>query len=231
MTSPLHIQRRPGTGRPVVLLHGLASNGAQDFPEAEWTGVLGERPLVVVDLPSHGGSPSLGAVPTTQVLDALADAIGADEVDLVGYSLGARLAWDLARHPSVRVRRLVLGGLAPGEPFAAVDLAMARAALAGGDAPSDPLTGMILHMVTLPGNRPVDLLDLIDGLAQEPFDPSAAPAVPALLIGGVDDGMAAGIDGLAALHPAARVVRVPGDHLAALHAPEFRSAVADFLAD
>lgn len=231
MTSPLHIRRRLGAGRPVVLLHGLASRGERDWPEGEWGDALGDRPVLVIDLPAHGDSPSLGVVPTSGALDALAEAIGAEEVDLVGYSLGARLAWDLARHPSVRVRRLVLGGLAAGEPFAAVDLVAARAALAGGEAPSDPLTGMILHMVSLPGNRPADLLDLIEGLAQEPFDPSLAPAAPALLIGGVDDGMAAGIHDLAAMLPGARAVRVPGDHLAALHAPEFRSAVADFLAD
>ncbi|MBO9624811.1 MAG: alpha/beta fold hydrolase [Microbacterium sp.] len=232
MTARLNVHRRAGHGRPVVLVHGLASSGAQDWPDAEWSGVFGDRPVVVVDLPAHGASPALGTAPTSEVLDALAEAVGRDEVDLVGYSLGARLAWDLARHPSAAVRRLVLGGLAAGEPFVHVDLAAARDALAGGAAPSDPLTGMILHMVTLPGNRPAELLDLIEGLAAEPFDPaSAAPTQPTLLLGGVDDGMAAGIGDLAVLLPESRVGRVPGDHLGALHAPEFRAAVAAFLAD
>ncbi|MFF5625844.1 alpha/beta fold hydrolase [Microbacterium sp. NPDC012755] len=216
----------------MVFLHGLASSGALDWPDAEWQGVLGDRPALVVDLPAHGSSPVSGTAPTSRVLDAIASAVGEEEVDLVGYSLGARLAWDLARHPSVRVRRLVLGGLAAGEPFASVDLAAARSALDGGASPADPLTGMILHMVSLPGNRAGELLDLIEGLAAEPFTPaSGGPTQPVLLIGGAEDGMAAGIDDLAALLPDAGAVRVPGDHLAALHAPEFRAAVRDFLAD
>ncbi|MDX2401202.1 alpha/beta fold hydrolase [Microbacterium algeriense] len=217
---------------PVVFLHGLASRGTKDWPESEWTAVLGDRSRRVLDLPAHGDAPGLGAVPTSAVLDALAEAIGPHEIDLVGYSLGARLAWDLARHPGVAVRRLVLGGLSAGEPFALVDLPAARSAIGGGPAPVDPLTGMIVHMASLPGNRPDEVLDLIEGLAAEPFAPEAgAPAMPVLLLGGVDDPMAAGIDELAARLPDVRVRRVPGDHLAALHTPEFRDAVRGFLAD
>ncbi|GGM44556.1 alpha/beta fold hydrolase [Microbacterium saperdae] len=231
MTSPLLIARHPGSGRPVVFLHGLASRGAQDWPEAEWAHALDGRPRLVVDLPAHGDSPALGTAPTAAVLDALAEGIGAEEVDVVAYSLGARLAWDLARRSDVSVRRLVLGGLSAGEPFAAVDLAAARSAIAGGAAPGDPLTAMIAHMIAAPGNRPGALLDLIEGLAAEPFAPNAeGPRMPVLLLGGADDAMAAGIDALAALLPDARTARVPGDHLAALHAPELRDAVRGFLA-
>ncbi|MBS1907329.1 MAG: alpha/beta fold hydrolase [Actinobacteria bacterium] len=234
--STLSVTRREGTGRPVVFLHGLASRARLDWPSAEWDPVLGDRPQVHVDLPAHGDSPAVGALPTSGAVDLLAEAVAAvapgEEIDLVGYSLGARLAWALAGHPGVAVRRVVLGGLSPMEPFALVDLAAARAALSGGPAPADPITGMILGMATLPGNRPEALLDLIEGLASEPFDPAAgAPAQPVLLLGGTDDPMAQGIDGLAAALPDARVVRVPGDHLAALHAPEFRAAVAEFLAE
>jgi pimeloyl-ACP methyl ester carboxylesterase len=231
MTASLAVRHRSGGGRPIVFLHGLASSGAQDWPDAEWAEALDGRAGVVVDLPAHGESPSLGTAPTSRILDALAEAVGDGEVDLVGYSLGARLAWDLARHPSVRARRLVLGGLAPGEPFAHVDLDAAHRSLSGGAAPADPVTAMILHMVSLPGNRPAQLLELIEGLAAEPFDPaSGVPQQPTLLLGGADDGMVAGIDDLVALLPDGRAARVPGDHLGALHSPEFRSAVRTFLA-
>lgn len=230
MTSPLFTERHSGTGRPIVFLHGLASNGAQDWPDAEWGEVFDARPRLVVDLPAHGRSPALGTAQTAAVIDALAGAIGPDEIDLVGYSLGARLAWDLARRPGLSVRRLVLGGLSAGEPFAAVDLAAARETLADGAPPTDPLTAMIVQMISLPGNRPSALLDLIEGLAADPFAPaSGGPGMPVLLIGGVDDGMSAGIDELAASLPDASTMRVPGDHLAALHAPEFRAAVRQFV--
>ncbi|MBE7953862.1 alpha/beta hydrolase [Microbacterium oxydans] len=236
MTAPLSVSHHPGAGRPVVFLHGLASRGRLDWPESEWDAVLGDQPRVVIDLPAHGDSIALGTATTSAVTDAIAAsiraAVGEQEVDLVGYSLGARLSWDLASRHDIAVRRLVLGGLSAGEPFSFVDLPAARASLADGSAPRDPLTGMILGMVSMPGNRPADLLDLIEGLAAEPFVADrGGPSVPVLLIGGVDDGMAAGIDDLAALLPDARTWRVPGDHLAALHAPGFRTAVREFLAD
>ncbi|QYM65398.1 alpha/beta fold hydrolase [Microbacterium sp. Se5.02b] len=232
MTTPLFVERHPGTGRPVAFLHGLASRGSQDWPESEWAGVFGDRPRVVVDLPAHGASPSLGTAPTSTVLDALATAVGPDEIDLVGYSLGARLAWDLARHPRVSVRRLVLGGLSAGEPFALVDLAAARASVSGGAAPADPLTGMIVHLASQEGNRPAELVDLVEGLASEPFVAgSDGPAQPTLLLGGMDDAMAAGIDDLARLLPDAHTQRVPGDHVAAVHTAEFRAATRAFLSD
>lgn len=232
----LSVTRTEGSGRPVLFLHGLASRARLDWPAPEWGQELSGRPGVFVDLPAHGDSPAVGALPTSEVVDLIAEAVAdvapGEQIDVVGYSLGARLAWALAGHPGVGVRRVVLGGLSPMEPFALVDLPAARAALAGGPAPADSLTGMILGMATLPGNRPQALLDLIEGLASEPFDPaSGAPSQPTLLLGGTDDPMAQGIDVLAAAVPDSRVVRVPGDHLAALHSPEFRTAVRDFLAE
>lgn len=231
-TTTLSAEHRHGHGRPVVFLHGLASRGAQDWPAGDWDGVLADRPRLVIDLPAHGESPALGPVATSRVVDALAAKVGEDEVDLVGYSLGARLAWEVAQHPSVTVRRLVLGGVSAGEPFAQLDLVAARAMIDGGEPPRDPLTNMIVHMASSPGNRPGDLIDLIEGLASEPFAPDrGGPQMPVLLIGGVDDPMSAGIDHLAGLLPDARVTRVPGDHVAALHTPDFRSAVQRFLTD
>lgn len=232
--TTLSVTRREGAGRPVVFLHGLASHAAQDWSADEWDAVLAGRAALYVDLPAHGRSPSAGVLSTSGVVDLIARAVAAmapgEEVDVVAYSLGARLAWALAGHPALSVRRVVLGGLSPREPFTMVDLDAARSALAGGPAPADPVTGMILGMATAPGNRPEALLDLIEGLASEPFDPAvAAPGQPVLLVGGMEDPMAQGIDALAGAVGDARVVRVPGDHLAALHTPEFRAAVRDFL--
>ncbi|MDR6866238.1 pimeloyl-ACP methyl ester carboxylesterase [Microbacterium resistens] len=230
----LSVRRREGAGRPVLFVHGFASRGRLDWPDAEWAAPLAEagRGSILVDLPGHGGSPALGPLPTSAVVRLLAEAAGGEEVDVVGYSLGARLAWALASDRTVTVRRVVLGGLSLREPFTVVDRGAARRALTGGPAPSDPLTGMILHMITLPGNRSADLLDLADGLASEPFDPAvAAPTQPTLLLGGVEDPLVAGIDVLAAAIPDSRVIRVPGDHLSALHTPEFRRAALDFVAE
>jgi pimeloyl-ACP methyl ester carboxylesterase len=165
---------------------------------------------------------------------ALADvvrSIDAEHVDVIGYSLGARLAWELPTATG-RVRRLVLGGLSPFEPFAGVDVvAIARAV--DGEPPTNPFVGMMAGMVSGDGRHTDSLLALIAGLGAEPFapeDPAASrPDVPTLLVAGADDPMTQGLEGLTAMVSDARLVRVPGDHLGALHSPAFREAALTFL--
>lgn len=223
------------TGPAVVLIHGFASTGADDWPAARWAVPLAAagRETLVVRLPGHGsGGPvaAPGEATTTRVLEQLATTMGTEVVDVVGYSLGARLAWDLAAQGAVPVRQLVLGGLSAFDPFGAVDLAAARAFVAGGTTPSDPITAAVAALASAPGRDAASLLNLVEGMAREPFDPAAKqPAVPTLFVAGIDDPMAQGIDQIAALVNGARVVRVPGDHLGALAGDELRDAVFDFL--
>ncbi|MBW4718465.1 alpha/beta fold hydrolase [Saccharothrix obliqua] len=223
------------TGPPVVLIHGFAADGAADWPAERWAAPLAAagREAVVVHLPGHAGGPAVGSadeVTTANVLRRMADGVGAGEVDVIGYSLGARLAWDLAAGGYLPVRRLVLGGLSPMEPFGAVDLAAARAAVQGGPRPADPLTGIITGMVSAPGQDSESLLRLVEGLAREPFDPAAtAPAVPALFLAGEGDPMAQGVEQVVARVAGAELRHVPGDHLGALKSDEFRAAAFEFL--
>ncbi|RKT53733.1 alpha/beta fold hydrolase [Saccharothrix australiensis] len=223
------------TGPPVVLIHGFAADGATDWPEARWAAPLAAagREAVVVHLPGHAGGPAVGSadeVATGHLLRRLAEGVGPGEVDVVGYSLGARLAWDLAATGALTVRRLVLGGLSPQEPFGAVDLAAARAAVRGGPRPADPLTGFIAGMVSAEGQDAESLLNLIEGMAREPFDPAArAPEAPTLFLAGREDRMAQGIEGIVARVPGAELRHVPGDHPGALASDELRAAVFAFL--
>lgn len=229
------------SGPPVLLLHGFASRGAVDWPDALWALPLAAigRDVLVVDLPGHGGSPRPASPPrASEVVEAIAEVVltadtgagPAGAVDIVGYSLGARLAWELAGMPSLATRRLVLGGLSPREPFGAVDVAAARAAQESGAPPDDGLTAMIVAMCRMPGNDPDALLDIVEGLAAEPFDPSVSPpAIPTLVLAGSEDPLASGIDGVVALLPDASFAPVPGDHLGALHGPQLQRAVFEFL--
>ncbi|GIT81917.1 alpha/beta hydrolase [Leifsonia sp. LS1] len=230
--------RRIGTPHsslpPVVLLHGFASSAAEDFGDWGDTLAAAGRTGVLVDLPGHGDSPAVAGADasTDAVVRALSAALGADEVDVVGYSLGARLAWELPAATG-RVRRLVLGGLSPFEPFAAVDVvAVARAV--HGESPADPFVGMMAGMVSAPGCDVDALLALIAGLGSQPFAPGALgasrPDVPTLFVAGDADQLTTGLEGLAATVPGARYATVPGDHLAALHSPAFRAAALAHLA-
>lgn len=94
---------RQGTGKPLLLLHGLGGSWRS------WTPILqalsAEREVIAVDLPGHGATPSLSGDVT---FDALADSVhafleteGLLGVDAVGSSMGARLVLELARRGGV----------------------------------------------------------------------------------------------------------------------------------
>ena len=95
MPALVYQESRPRavTGPPVLLVHGFATDSS-DF--AGWADALAQagRASILVDLPGHGASPSPAAADdatTSRILEAIA-AIAPGEIDVVGYSLGARLA-------------------------------------------------------------------------------------------------------------------------------------------
>ncbi|MFJ9690735.1 alpha/beta fold hydrolase [Kitasatospora sp. NPDC101183] len=219
---------------PVLLLHGFASDG-----ETDWiaTGTAAElaaagHTVLVADLPGHGASPAPGspeqatAPAQAAALLAALDAVGVDGFDLVGYSLGARLAWEIPALADGRVGRVVLGGLSPMDPFAAVDTAALHRAVADGSEPGDQLTAMIARLVRSHGERAAGLATCVEGLGRTPFDPGswAASAAP-LFVVGAEDPLTGGIDGIVATLDGAQLVTVPGDHLGALTGTAFRHTV------
>lgn len=90
---------RRGSGRPLLLVHGLGSNRRTWAPIRDE--LAAERETIALDLPGHGESPPLAGRPT---FEALTDAVaafqarhGLEEADLVGSSLGARIVVELSR--------------------------------------------------------------------------------------------------------------------------------------
>ncbi|MHA3724732.1 alpha/beta fold hydrolase [Leucobacter sp. HY1910] len=223
---------------PIVLLHGFASSASDDFVAPGWDAALSAagRTGIAVDLPGHGGGPAISGAAeatTSAVVAAILEAAFAEvpegPVDVIGYSLGGRLGWELPA-ASDRVRRVVLGGVSPFEPFGAVDPAELASVLSG-EAPQNPLVGMMAGMISQPGRDTASLAQLIPGLASEPFTPEAGgPTVPTLLIAGTEDQMTQGIETLAEALPDATLTRVPGDHIGALRSTELRDAALAFLA-
>jgi pimeloyl-ACP methyl ester carboxylesterase len=216
---------------PVLLVHSFAMSAERDWAELRPRLLASGRRVLAVDLPGHGHAaptapPQARPSAIAAELATLIEAQGRP-VDVVGYSLGARLCWEL---PAVttRIRRLVIGGLAPFEPFATLDIDAVRAAIAGAP-PADPMIGMIAQMLTLPGNDPESLLACIEGLRGEPFAPDAVFETPTLLVIGDQDPMAAGSAPLAQRLPHAELTQIPGDHVAALHGPAFGDTVLRFL--
>jgi pimeloyl-ACP methyl ester carboxylesterase len=104
---------RLGSGDPLLLLHPLGGSMVVWDPVLD--GLAAERDVVAVDMPGFGRSPPLfdGADPTPDGLaagvGAFLDSIGVDRAHLVGNSLGAWVAIELARAG----RALSITGLAP----------------------------------------------------------------------------------------------------------------------
>jgi len=97
---------RAGSGRPLLLVHGIGSRRQVWGPVLER--LAAEREVVTVDLPGFGESADLpvGVIPT---LDAHVDAMvtfldeqGLDEIDVAGNSMGGGVALELARRGRVR---------------------------------------------------------------------------------------------------------------------------------
>ena len=113
---PLHVEVR-GSGPPLVLLHGFTQTGRLWGPFGRR--LAASRRLLAVDLPGHGGSDAVRAdLPATAglVADAARDALGTggEPCDLLGYSLGARVALHVAIGTDLPLRRTVLIGATAG---------------------------------------------------------------------------------------------------------------------
>jgi pimeloyl-ACP methyl ester carboxylesterase len=98
MAVKMHHVRR-GSGKPLLLLHGLGGSWR------EWGPVLddlaAEREVIAVDLPGFGATPPLpGKVSIETLAEAVTSFLESHDlvgVDVVGSSMGARLALELAR--------------------------------------------------------------------------------------------------------------------------------------
>lgn len=113
----VHSVGDPG-GRPLVLLHGFLGD-SRDWDEV--AGALsGQFFCIIPDLPGHGAS-AIGDVDPEQGMDYVAlSLLGMLEfgpsgpVDIIGYSMGGRIALHFALRYPQRCRRLVLESASPG---------------------------------------------------------------------------------------------------------------------
>ena len=132
-----------GEGEPVVLVHGFASTKEVNWVNPGWVSTLTRagRRVIALDNRGHGASAKLydpaayhSAVMAEDVR-ALLDHLGIARADVMGYSMGARIAAFLALAHPERVRSVVLGGLGirlvDGVGPAGIDRRCARGAVAG----------------------------------------------------------------------------------------------------
>jgi pimeloyl-ACP methyl ester carboxylesterase len=231
-----------GAGEPVVLLHGFASNAAVNWVSPGWVATLTRagRRAIALDLRGHGGSTKLydpAAYHSALMADdvrALLDHLGLPSADVMGYSMGARVAAFLALAQPMRARSLILGGLGShlvdgvGLP-ASIALALEAPTLA--DVPD--ATGRTFRaFADQTRSDRAALAACIRGSRQTlaPVEVGAMRA-PTLIAVGTKDAVAGSAQELAALMPHAQVLDIPDrDHMLAVGDKVFKQGVLDFLA-
>ena len=228
---------------PVVLHHGFAANGFLNWVAPGVVGALvaSGRRVVNIDARGHGRSdkphdPSFyGEAKMALDVSTLIDTLGVDEVDLVGYSMGAIVAL-IVGSQEPRVRRMVVGGIGAGAverggvDTRALDPHLLQEAMRA----IDPST------ITDPGARQfrafadstgADRLALAAQVASVHRRPIALEQItaPTLVLAGRDDQLAVRPQILASAIPRAELLVIDGDHLGAVSVPAFAPAIVDFV--
>jgi pimeloyl-ACP methyl ester carboxylesterase len=231
-----------GEGPSTLLVHGFASNHRVNWVATSWVRdlVAAGRRVVAFDNRGHGesGKPhdreAYGAPVMAEDARRLLDHLGIGRVDVIGYSMGARIAAFLAlAHPD-RVGSAVFGGLGegmvkgvgPSEPIAAALLAPSLQ-----DA-HDERARMFRVFADQTGSDREALAACITA-ARQTLTPEelARISVPVLVAVGSDDEVGGSAPALAALIPGAEAFVIPGrDHMKAVGDRKHKAAVLGFLA-
>jgi pimeloyl-ACP methyl ester carboxylesterase len=220
----------------VVAIHGFASTADLNWVQTGWVRALNEAGLhaVTLDLPGHGASPhprEASAYRLDRLVEgvvAALDHLGLDRPHVLGYSFGARLAWELATTWPERVASLSLGGLAADNVLGRMDLDQASRHMTQGDAIGHPATAALMAQAEAsPG---VDLEAVLAFAAGQraTVDPIAAPVPtqPMALVAGARDQIAPNARDLLAVAPHATYTELPGrNHVNAVSARAFKNAV------
>jgi pimeloyl-ACP methyl ester carboxylesterase len=230
--------REVGEGRPLVLLHGLNVDAALWLRggQAERIAAAGYR-VIMPDFRGHGRSAKphdAGSYPRDVLSDdgfALLEYLELDDYDLGGYSLGGRI-----------VVRMLVRGAAPGRAVVAGQgLRQVLGAEGGaGSFMRRVLTGLGTFEPGSPEAQaeqrlrasdadPAALLHVLDSIAVTPVEALGRIQVPTLVVMGADDERAASAGQLVAALPCGTHAEVPGDHWAAVSAPELAAAITGFL--
>ena len=230
-----------GEGEPIVLVHGFASTKEVNWVQPGWVATLTQagRRAVALDNRGHGRSSKLydpTDYHTEKMADdvrALMDHLGLDRIDVMGYSMGARICAFLAvKHPE-RVRSAILGGLGihlvdgVGLPESIAEALEAPTL----GAVADPQGRMFRAFAEQANGDLEALAACIRGSRQTlTRDEAASIRVPVLIAVGTKDPVAGSAHALAALIPDAQSLDIPGrDHMLAVGDKAFKARAITFL--
>jgi pimeloyl-ACP methyl ester carboxylesterase len=232
---------REDRGEPILLIHGFASNHGVNWVFPQWVKTLTHagRRTIVFDNRGHGRSEKprdpQAYAPWTMARDAenLLKHLNIARADVMGYSMGARIAAHLAVAAPQRLRGLVLAGLGihlvdgAGLPIGIADAMEARSL----QELTDPMQIMFRSFAEATKS---DLMALAACMRGSRHAMSAAEVAsieaPTLVCVGSEDDVAGDPFALASLMKNARALVIPGrDHNKAVGDKVFKEGVLAFL--
>jgi pimeloyl-ACP methyl ester carboxylesterase len=231
-----------GDGEPIVLVHGFASTKEVNWLHPGWVSTLTKagRRAIALDNRGHGASDKPGdpaayhSSVMAEDVRALLDHLDIPRADIMGYSMGARIAAFLARAHPARARSVVMGGLGSrlvdgvGLPETIADALEAPTLADVRDAQGRTFRAFAEQTKS-------DLKALaacIRGSRQTlSREDCASLTMPVLVAVGTKDDVAGSAQALAALLPHGRALDIPGrDHMLAVGDRVFKQGALDFLA-
>jgi pimeloyl-ACP methyl ester carboxylesterase len=233
----------PAAGRPLVLHHGFITNTQHSWEERGVVATLvsAGHHVVALDARGHGRSAKphdpgrYGESTMAGDLITLLDILGAPEVDVVGYSMGAVVAL-IAALRDRRIGRLAIGGVGPATVTELTDddhHATRCRVLAGALRAADPstITGVRARrfrtFADYVGGDRLALAAQAEALHHEPV-PVGLITVPILILAGDADPITDRAQELAAAMPRATLRMLPGDHLGVPASAAFAVALVEF---
>jgi pimeloyl-ACP methyl ester carboxylesterase len=230
-----------GAGKPLLLIHGFASNVEINWVSTGWVETLvgaGYR-VIALDNRGHGRSQKLYDPRLYFAHEMAADAarlldhLEIERLPVIGYSMGARIAAFLALTAPQRVAAAVFGGMG-------MNLVTG---LADSEAIISALTAETLAEVTDRSGRQFRIFAEHSGAdraalaacminSREPLSAAEVGriAAPVLVAVGADDEMAGSPDELARLLPHGEAFTIPRrDHMRATGDSTFKAAALAFL--
>jgi pimeloyl-ACP methyl ester carboxylesterase len=228
----------------VVLVHGFATNRAENWRRLGWLSALERKGYrgVALDLRGHGESDkphdpaAYGRDQMAGDIIALIDYLDLGRVDLLGYSMGAHLSLTVTLDAPDRVNKLILGGVGgrmlSGAGPSTTSMTMAEALTTNDVATiTDPTLKGFRQFAENQGEDRLALAACSRG-AGAAADAAALGRVRAttLVVAGSRDELAGDPRLLADAIPGAKAVTLPAcDHFSAIPHALFKAAVFDFL--